>query len=119
MTNESEELTYMERIARVTGIPLEYIQKFQDLGLMNEIEARNALIRSEYFQLKKEGVTVRHSMALLREKYNIEMRQLQNIVHFHVKAVHYCKYCGKQITNYYVTHHNGVCPQCIENRKQL
>ena len=45
---EATELTYMQKVSNMFGIPLEYIQKIRDTGCMNEVAVRNSLIRSEY-----------------------------------------------------------------------
>ncbi len=46
---------YLQKVADVTGVPVENLAKLRDEGLLNEREARNKQIRDDCHALLKTG----------------------------------------------------------------
>lgn len=114
MNNFCIEGLYAQKIADISGVPVEYIIKLRDRQLLDEQEARNMLIRYDCNALlKTRKYTDREIYDIVAGIYNMSYSQVMRIIKMKSKRIFYCKRCGLEISKSEFKRNNGVCGRCM------
>ena len=102
---------YAQKISDITNIPYPYIIVLRDNGLLNQKEARDKLIRHDYWKLMKTNKFT-HNQILNKRKilYAIKVKP---------KRVYYCRQCGLQLSKVKYMRNDGICDKCISKQIKL
>ena len=105
---------YAQKVADISGVPVEYIIKMRDEQFLDEQEVRNALIRYDcHALLQTRKFTERQIYDRLAGIYNISSVQVQRIIKMKSKRIFYCKQCGHEISKAEFKRNGGMCDRCI------
>lgn len=111
---------YAQKIADVTHIPYPYIIALRDNGLLNQKEARDKLIRHDYWNLVKTNkFTKNQIIEKLAGLYDVEKRKIIYVIKNKPKHVCYCRQCGVQMMRKKYIQNNGLCDRCISHQINL
>lgn len=104
---------YMQKVADISGIPVEYVAKMRDRQLLDEQEVRNMLIRYDcHALLCTQKFTERQVYDRLAGIYNISPSQVQRIIKMKSTRIFYCKQCGHKISSIEFKRNGGMCNRC-------
>nr|DAD87535.1 MAG TPA: DNA-directed RNA polymerase [Siphoviridae sp. ctAUQ2] len=104
---------YVQKVADISGIPVEYVVKMRDRQLLDEQEVRNMLIRYDcHALLLTQKFTERQVYDRLAGIYNISSSQVQRIIKMKSKRIFYCMQCGHEITKAEFKRNGGMCDRC-------
>ena len=113
MNNFYVEGLYIQKIADISGVPVNYVLKLRDKQLLNERAVRDMLIRYDcYALLKTEKFTDMQVYSKLAGIYNLSSAQVQRVIKMKSKRVFYCKHCGREITRKEFNRNGGMCDKC-------
>lgn len=105
---------YAQKIADISGVPVEYVIKLRDRQLLDEQEARNMLIRYDCNALMKtRKYTDREVFDIVAGIYNISYSQVTRIIKMKSKRIFYCKRCGLEISKTEFKRNDGMCARCV------
>ena len=104
---------YLQKVADVSGIPVEYVAKMRDMQLLDEYEVRNMLLRHDcHALLMTQKFTDKQVYERLAGIYNISTTYVQRIIKMNPKRIFYCKQCGHEITKPEAKRNDGMCDRC-------
>lgn len=104
---------YLQKVADVTGVPVDYVTMMRDKQMLDEQEVRNILIRHDcHALLQTHKFTERQIYDRLAGIYNIGNTQLQRIIKMKSKRIFYCKQCGHEVTKAEFKRNAGMCDKC-------
>lgn len=104
---------YIQKIADISGVPVEYVVKMRDRQLLDEQEVRNMLIRYDCNALiMTHKFTERQIYDRIAGIYNISPSYVQKIIKMKSKRILYCKQCGREITNGEFKRNGDMCDKC-------
>ena len=90
---------YAQKISDITNIPYPYIIVLRDNGLLNQKEARDKLIRYDYWKLMKTNkFTHNQILEKLSGIYDVNKRKILYAIKVKPKRVYYCRQCGLQLS---------------------
>jgi len=105
---------YAQKIADISGVPVEYIVKLRDRQLLDEQEVRNMLIRYDCNALlKTKKLSDRQVYDTIAGIYNMSYSQVMRIIKMKSKRIFYCKRCGQEISKSEFKRNNGMCGRCL------
>ena len=104
---------YLQKVADISGVPVEYVVKMSDRQLLDEKEVRNMLIRYDcHALLLTHKFTERQIYERIAGIYNITPIRVKNIIQMRTKRIFYCKKCGHEILQSEHKRNNGMCDRC-------
>ena len=111
---------YAQKISDITNIPYPYIIALRDNGLLNQKEARDKLIRHDYWKLMKTNkFTHNQILEKLSGIYDVNKRKILYAIKVKTKRVYYCRQCGLQLSKVKYMRNDGICDKCISKQIKL
>ena len=111
---------YAQKISDITNIPYPYIIALRDNGLLNQKEARDKLIRHDYWKLMKTNkFTHNQILEKLSGIYDVNKRKILYAIKVKPKRVYYCRQCGLQLSKVKYMRNDGICDKCISKQIKL
>jgi hypothetical protein len=105
---------FAQKLADITNVPLSCIESLRDCGVLNEKEARDKLIRSDYWALvKTKKFTHNQILEKLSGIYDVDKQKVQKVVKVKPKKIYHCKICGSQMRKSDYIRNDGICDRCI------
>lgn len=111
---------YAQKISDITNIPYPYIIVLRDNGLLNQKEARDKLIRYDYWKLMKTNkFTHNQILEKLSGIYDVNKHKILYAIKVKPKRVYYCRQCGLQLSKVKYMRNDGICDKCISKQIKL
>lgn len=111
---------FAQKVADITGIPYPYIIQFRDMGMMDQTEVRNILVRYDYWKLyKSQKLTNPQILVKLSGIYGINVQTIKSIIKNRTKKLCYCTQCGDSMPKKKYVLNEGVCDKCIAKTIEL
>lgn len=110
----------IERLAIITGGPVDYLTKLVSMSLIDHSYAIDQLIKYSYKKLKSEKryTPVQMIEALMRE-YGASKSKVQNAIYNKRSSEHYCSECMKKISVSEYKRNDGLCDSCFAKHIQI
>jgi hypothetical protein len=107
---------YAQKLSDITNIPYPYIISLRDNGLLDQKEARDKLIRHDYWKLVKTNkFTHNQILEKLSGIYDVNKRKILYAIKVKPKRIYYCRQCGLQaqylqpiITQYFIDNKSEI-----------
>lgn len=111
----------LQKASSLLEIPLEQLQHFNSLKLLNTAYIRSLLMRADFERLtnglhylEKCDKKYRYPEVIkaLAREYGITSKAVANILHGQDETIYFCSKCGIRITTQGYRNRGGLCPNC-------
>lgn len=110
----------INKLSSALQLPIETIQKFNLLKLIDVTEARNLLILSDWRKLKRNRkYTTGQIVEALMNEYNVSNSKVTSIIYAKRSTEKHCAVCDKRITKGEHLRNDGKCDKCVVKSIEL
>jgi formylmethanofuran dehydrogenase subunit E len=104
----------VNKLSTILRYPAETLQELAAKNLLDDTEARNLLILTDWRMLKKnkEYTTIQIVEALVNE-YQVSKTKVETVIYAKKKSQYWCKECGKRIPKSEYRKNDGICDRCV------
>lgn len=104
---------YLQKLADITDIPVEYVSKMRDKGMLNVKGVRDMLLRYDHEALLKTGQFTEEQISdRLSGIYGVSEGVARTASKRSVKRTYFCRVCGKPLKNSEYRRYDGMCRGC-------
>ena len=104
----------INKLSSVLNLSVETLQELGAKNLLDDTEARNLLILSDWKRLKRGNKhTTSQIVEALINEYQVSKSKVENIIYAKKKSQYWCKQCGKRILKSEYQRNNGICDRCV------
>ena len=110
----------INKLSRIIDMPIEILVKLHSMSLIDEIDARNLLIISDWKKLKQsKKYNTSQIIAALSNEYQVSDTTIESVIYAKKKLLYWCKKCEKRISKGEFQRNNGICDKCVVNSIEL
>lgn len=109
-------------------IPIEQLQHFNSLKLLNTSYIRSLLMRADferltnglhYLQAADRKYRYPEVIKAIAREYGLGPKAVSNILHGNDEKIYFCSRCGIRITSQGARDRGGLCPNCYADTLEL
>ena len=101
------------KLAEVTGVPYQNIEKLYAMRIINEALAFDFIIRSDFDKIKKTGkYRSGQIVCRLSQAYCVSENKVRSAVYRKQNRYYYCTKCRKRIPKSMFKRNEGLCDTC-------
>lgn len=107
---------FLQKLADITGVPAEYVQKLRDKGMLDQQRIRDLLIQRDYWALyRTKKLRSPQIVDKLTNFYHISAGTVYSAMRTNTPRIFFCKRCGIQLSKDAYERGDGLCGRCIAN----
>jgi len=107
---------FLQKVADITDVPVEYVQKMRDKGMLDQQRIYELLIRHDYHRLRCGGkLRSPQVIGKLIDFYQVNANKVYRALHVNTDRIYFCKCCGVQLSKGTYKQNGGMCNKCLAN----
>lgn len=111
---------FLQKVADISGVPVEYVMKLRDKGMLDQQRTRELLMRHDYYALHRSGkIKKKLIVQKLANFYQVSLTSVYKALHINTSRIFFCKRCGIQLSKDAYEQGDGLCGKCISNSINL
>ena len=104
----------INKLSGIIQVPIEILAKLQSMSLIDEIDARNLLIITDWRKLKRsKKYNTTQIIGALSNEYQVSDTTIESVIYAKRKLLYWCKSCEKRIPKGEFQRNSGICDKCV------